>query len=301
MLWEQLSTKLTNQPLKLSDVDADHLFCSVYALLVADEDKSISDVKTDQIERDIDQLQFIAEAQRNFEHHRRNCSDNSDAGSDNDDDEMHSDQKIIYQSSSSNSDSDAPTSTDSDSPYGSDSESSSSYDEYYAQRQLPKKKIHGHHKGPIKSYFQERIGNWPKYRYKKYKRHHMKKHGIKITYGNIHTKEIKHSLKVLRRERKKDGSQLHNVTNMMEHLVKQSSYLSLDAEHPIVPGENKSNEADPSAVHSKSTLKKMKDKLKKPFKHKEKASTASNTDNEQVARLTDGDETHRSSNSLEKI
>lgn len=300
MLWEQLSMKLTNQPLNLSVADADHLFCSVCALLVADEDKSISDANTDQIERDIDQLQLIVEAERHFEHRRRNYADHFDSGSDDDDEEMHADQKIIY-SASSNSDSDAPTSTDSDSPYGSDSESSSSYDEYYAQRQLPKKKIHGHHKGPIKSYFQERIGNWPKYRYKKYKRHHMKKHGIRITYGNIHTKEIKHSLKVLRRERKKDGSQLHNVTNMMEHLVKQSNYLSLDAEHPMVPGENTSNDVEPSAMHSKSRLKKMKDKLKKPFKHKEKASTASNTDNEQVARSTDGDETRKSSNSLEKI
>ena len=237
---------------------------------------------------DLDQLQFIAETHRNAEHQRRNY--NGDDEDDDDDDE----EEVPSHRESSDSDSDAPTSTDSEAPYGSDSESSSSYDEYYAERKLPKKKIHVHNKGPIKLYFQERIGNWPKYRYKKYKRSYMKRHGISITYGNVHTKEIKHSLKGLKRERTREGSELNNVSNMMETVAKQTGYLSLDAEHPIVPVGGYRATTPPG----KSALKKMKDKLKKPFKHKEKAS---NTDNEQAAPSTDGEEKHKSSHSLEKI
>ncbi|CAF1020786.1 unnamed protein product [Adineta steineri] len=243
-----------------------------------------------QREDDIEQLQEIKEAQRVFEQRRRTYGDIFNHDFDSDSDENNDDLKQKSSKSSSDSDSDAPTSTDTDSPYGSDSESSSSYDEYHAIRQIPKKKIHRHHKGPLKSYFEERIGNWPKYRYKKYKRRHMKKHGIEINYGNIHTKEIKRSLKDEKHQRKNYESQLINVSNMMEPVVKKMSFVSLDPEHPITPADlekvsvlsTKSVESeDNHQTKSPSTYKKMKQKFKKTFKRKHKVSASQKTDDEE--------------------
>ncbi|CAF0762456.1 unnamed protein product [Adineta ricciae] len=278
--------RITSQPMKISIV-----LCS--ALLVADGGESISTTTATKDEQrepehDIQALEAIRDAQRAYEQRRRTYGDIFENVSDSDSDEIkdHDEKK---DSKSSHSDSDAPTSTDSDSPYGSDSESSSSYDEYYAKRQIPKKKVHRHYKGPLKSYIEERIGNWPKYRYKKYKRHNMKKQGIQINYGNIHTKEIKHSLKEEKHERKKEDSRPVTVTNMMEDVVKQTPFLSLDPTHPIVPTDlNKNlalsrNSSENDADHTKptSTFEKMKQKIKKSFKRKHKVSAQHATDDEE--------------------
>jgi len=226
--------------------------------VVAEEEKSITE---DNQENDIERLQLIKDAQRRFEHRCRTYADIfvQESDSDNENEEK--------------SDSDASSSTDSDSPYGSDSESSSSYDEYHAERKIPKKKIHRHHKGPIKLYFEERIGNWPKFRFKKYKRDHMKKHGIQINYGNIQTKEIKHSVKQEKRQRKNEDAYPANVSIMMEDFAKQTPSLLLDPKYPIVPIEldksaYKSSKNEQIETKSTSTFHKMKLKIKKSFKKK---------------------------------
>jgi hypothetical protein len=248
-------------------------------------------------------LQLIKDAQRRFEHRCRTYADIfvQESDSDNENEEK--------------SDSDASSSTDSDSPYGSDSESSSSYDEYHAERKIPKKKIHRHHKGPIKLYFEERIGNWPKFRFKKYKRDHMKKHGIQINYGNIQTKEIKHSVKQEKRQRKNEDSYPVNVSIMMEDLAKLTPSLLLDPKYPIVPIEldksaYKSSKNEQIETKSTSTFHKMKLKIKKSFKKDEPADNTSTDDgdDEQVAtnsdvasRTSDNNEFQKSNQSLEKV
>ncbi len=284
------------------------------ALLVVDGGDPISTPQTDsqqQPDDDIETLQAIKEAQRTFEHHRRTYGNIFVHNSESESDEVNVDKS---KKDSKNSDSDAPISTDTDSPYGSDSELSSSYDEYHAKRQIPKKKVHRHHKGPLKLYFEETIGNWPKYRYKKYKRHHMKKHGIQINYGKIHTKEIKRSLKDEKHERKKEESQPTTVINMMEDVAKQTSFLSLDPKHPIVPVEHdklsqlssKSMESEENNNKSESSFHKIKDKIKNSFRRKHKQSDGD--DNEQMAtnsdvasRIHDGEEIQKSNQSLDKV
>jgi hypothetical protein len=257
---------------------------------------------------------LIQDAQRTFEQHRRKYADIfvQDSDSDNEEEKHNS-------LPATNSDRDEPTSTDSDSSSSSDSETSSSHDETHPERKISKKKVHKHQKGPLKSYFEERIGNWPKYRYKKYKKNHMKKHGIQISYGNIHTKEIKHSLKIEKHERKKQDPYPVNVTMMMDNLAKQTSFLSLDPEHPIVPIELdeislssfRSAENEPVETKSTSTLHKMKEKVKKSFKRKKKISSNTNIndgDDEQMATHSDatshtsvGDESQKSNQSLDKL
>jgi len=209
--------------------------------------------------------------------------------------------------------SDTDTTTNSDSPYGSDSESSSSYDEYHAARKIPKKKNRRHYKGPVKLYIQETIGNWPKYRYKKYKKNYMKKHGIQISYGNVHTKEIKRSLKREKHEREKEDAIPVTITHMMEDLAKQASFLSLDPEHPIVPIEFdkmsgssfKSTENEPIEMKSKSTFQKVKHKIRKSFKKKDKTSANQDDDDEQMATNSDaasvGNESNKSNQSLDRL
>ena len=287
------------------------------ALLVSDVGqptvaaKETTEEKSVEPEDDLERLDLIKEAQRTFEQHRRNYGDSFSVDSDSDHDDAKKDSH-----SPTSSDSDAPTSTDSDSPYGSDSESSSSYDEYHAVRQIHKKKAHSHRKGPLTSYVQERIGNWPKYRYKKYKRHHMKKLGIPINYGNTHTKEIKRWLKAEKRERKKEESQAPHVALMMEDVAKQTTFLSLDPQNPIVPVEyDRVSMSSRSSIHldtehrkSKSAMRKIKDTLKHPFKRHRKSSANPNTDDEQSAVVGDatshtstGAELHNSDYSLDKV
>jgi hypothetical protein len=133
------------------------------------------------------------------------------------------------------------------------------------------------------------IGNWPKYRYKKYKKNHMKRHGIQISYGNVHTKEIKRSLKREKHEREKEDSSMVTITHLMEDLAKQTSFLSLDPEHPIVANELdktslsslKSAENEPVEIKSKSKFQKMKHKVRKSFHRK------TNPDDEQMATNSD--------------
>ncbi|CAF0837615.1 unnamed protein product [Rotaria sordida] len=276
--------------------------------VVADANNPITTSKTDNEnktdEYDIETLELIKESARTFEQHRRVYGDIFVRDTDSDDENKNNDETKEYSRSSlsSNSDSDAPTSTDSEAPYGSDSESSSSYDEYHAKRKIPKKKIHGHHKGPLKLFFQERIVYWPKGRYKKYKNYHMKKHGIEINYGQIHTHEIKHSLKREKRERKKERIPSINLTTMVGDIAKQIAFVSLDPELSMAPVElDKTSltlmkSADNKQIDTKptSTFNRMTKKVKKSFKRKPKTSTNSNTDDDgQVA--TNNDATSRTS------
>ncbi|CAF2954437.1 unnamed protein product [Rotaria sp. Silwood2] len=264
----------------------------------------------------LDTLELIKESERTFEQRRRLYGDIFVRDSDSDDETKSNDETKEYSRSSSSSDSDAPTSTDSEAPYGSDSESSSSYDEYHAERKIPKKRIHGHNKGPLKLFFQERIVYWPRDRYKKYKRYHMKKQGIEINYGQIHTEEIKHSLKHEKRERQKEKLPSVSFMNMMEDLARQIAFVSLDPELPIAPAEfdktslSSMKPADNEQIDNKSTstFKRMKRINRKSIKGKPKTSTNSNSDNnEQVTTNSDaasrtsvGDELSKSNQSLNK-
>ncbi|CAF3513215.1 unnamed protein product [Adineta steineri] len=95
--------------------------------------------------------------------------------------------------------------------------------------------INDHGLGPVKLYLKERLSTRPKYRYKKLRQTHMKKHGIPINYGNIQTKEIKHSLKHEKLQRKYTEEPSSYLTNMMEDVPKSISFLSLDPQHPVSP------------------------------------------------------------------
>ena len=217
----------------------------------------------------------------------------------------------IKKKGTTHTDSDASSDTDSDSPYGSDSETSSSYDEYHAVRKIPKKKNRRHYKGPVKLYIQERIGNWPKYRYKKYKKNSMKRHGVQITYGNVHTKEIKRSLKREKHARDKDDAAPTTITHLMEDLAKGSSFLSLDPEHPIVATEldmtslssYKSAENEPMEIKAKSGFQKLKDKIQKPFHKKKRRADCNHGDDEQMATNSDAASlgSHKSNQSLDQV
>ncbi|CAF0893092.1 unnamed protein product [Rotaria sp. Silwood1] len=274
--------------------------------VVADEKNSITTSKTDNEntinEYDIETLELIKESERTFEQRRRTYGDIFVRDSDSDDETKSMDGTKEYSKSSSSSDSDAPTSTDSEAPYGSDSESSSSYDEYHAERKIPKKRIHGHNKGPLKLFFQERIVYWPKDRYKKYKRYHMKKHGIEINYGQIHTEEIKHSLKHEKRQRKKERTPSITLMTMMEGLAKQMAFVSLDPELSIAPIESDKTSLSSMKLanneqinsKSKSISNRMKEKVKKSVKRKPKSFTNSNTDDDDKV-ATNSDATSRTS------
>lgn len=249
-------------------------------LLVADEEK-VPDTQKDE---GIQNVQIIQAAQRAFEQRRRYYGDIFENPIDDEDpDRDHGDQDGSMKDarSSGDNDSNLSTSTNSDSPYGSDSESSSSYDEYYAQRELPKKKLHPHHKGPIKLYFQELLGDWPMHRYKKFRRSYMKKHGIEINYGNVHTSDIKHSLKEEKAERKKEQQRAPTVTNMMAELARNSSFLFLDVQNPVKSNDSPQRLRRHSfSEQSKETMKKMKDSFKHSFKRRHKVKSNSNTDHE---------------------
>ena len=283
-----------------------------------EEGTSVSSKKpTQSEEEDIEKFQLIREAQRTFEQRRRTYADIFSEDSDSDNENQ--DEKKKDSKSSTKDNSDLSSNTDSDSPYGSDSESSSSYDEYYATRQIPKKKNRRHYKGPVKLYFIERIGNWPKYRYKEYKRNYMKNHGIQISYGNVHTREIKRVLKKEKRRRGKGDPNAMTITHMAEDLSKQVPFISLDPEHPIVPMEMdkaslssfKSLENEPIETKPKSKYQKMKHTVKKYFKRKHKVvaqSNVSDDDNEHLAINSDAasfasanDDCHSSRQSLDKV
>jgi len=156
--------------------------------------------------------------------------------------------------------------TDSDSSYSSDGEANLPMHKYRFTR-----KNHG--SGPVKLYLKERFGNWPKHRYKKYKRSHMKKHGIQINYGNIHTKDIKCSLHHEKHQRKRDEHFPIFLMHMMEDLPEHTSFLSLDPQLPVRPIQTdkspiKTNENE--RKNRKSRLRKMKNKVKKSLKRTKK-------------------------------
>lgn len=119
----------------------------------------------------------------------------------------------------------------------------------------------------------------------------MKKQGIQITYGNIHTKDIKHFLKKEKHQRKKDDAYPTNVANMMSDVAKQTSFLSLDPDRPIVPIDlEKASLSSFKSIDneqfeqktSQSTFQKIKNKVKKTFTRKHKVSENS--------QLNDGDD-----------
>ena len=155
------------------------------------------------------------------------------------------------------------------------------------------------------------IGNWPKYRYKQFKKSQMKRHGIPINYGNVHTKEIKRSLKREKHTREKDDSNMTTITQLIGDFAKQSSFLSLDPEHPLVTtaesdaislSPNKPDENEPVEVKSKSTFQKMKHKIQKSF-HRKPSAELNDGDDEQVATNSDAHSagSHKSNQSLDQI
>ncbi len=116
----------------------------------------------------------------------------------------------------------------------------------------------------------------------------MKKHGVQITYGNIHSKEIKHSLKIEKRTRKQEESYPIHVANMLEDYAKKTPNLLLDPEYPIPSIEfdkasSSSNDNEQHETKSKSTLHKIKNKIKMSFKKKHKKSD----DDEQISTNSD--------------
>lgn len=149
----------------------------------------------------------------------------------------------------------------------------------------------------------------------------MKKQGIQISYGNIHSKDIKHFLKEEKRQRKKDDAYPPTVTSMLGDVVKQTSFLSLDPEHPIKPidldktslSSFKSVDNEQFETKSKSRYQQIKNKVKKTFKRKNKISDNTNVNDddehdEQTAinsdaasRTSTGDDLKKSNQSLDKV
>ena len=162
----------------------------------------------------------------------------------------------------------------------------------------------------MKLYFQEMIGNWPKYRYKKYKRDYMKKHGVQISYGNVHTNAIKHCLKEIKHERDKQDSFPVNVAGMMTDLVRQTVFLSLDPDLSIAPKDidtqslssykTAENEWPDNANQQKSTITKIKHKIKKSLRRK-KISTTNNNNNTNHEDTSNSDEYSQTNQSPEQV
>jgi len=165
----------------------------------------------------------------------------------------------------------------------SDEESNPYNDKYQSNR-----KNHG--SGPVKLYLKERFSNWPKYPYKKYRKNQMKKRGIPINYGSIHTKEIKYSLKHEKNQRKKDENSSDYLRTMTEDLPNRTSFLSLNPENPILPIQNdrqprssiKTNENEQKNKRSRSRLRAVKDKFKKTLKRTTNETNYLAIDKEQV-------------------
>ena len=301
------------------------IFMIIYSpFLVADENKLMTilgkDCENDLDEHDIETLQLIQETERLFEQRRRKYGSIFMQYSDSDDENKKSDDSKEHLTLATTSSSDVSTSTDSDSPYGSDSESSSSYDEYHAKRKIPKKKIHTHHKGVIKLYFKEAIGNWPKHYYKKYKRDRLKKRGLEINYENLHTKEIRHSLKEEQRERKKNENASFNLNGIMKDFAEQITFVSLYPDLPIEPAklDQATSSSSTKTANNKQidetsarTLHRMNEKMKKIFKRRTKPSNTPENDDDvdEQAAISSGatsdtsrnNELHKSNQSLNDI
>jgi hypothetical protein len=135
------------------------------------------------------------------------------------------------------------------------------------------KKNHG--SGPVKLYLKETFSNWPKDRYQKYRESQMKKHGIPMNYGSIHTKEIRYTLKHENNQRKKDENTSNHLRKTTEDLPNRISFLSLDPENVILPIQidrrsrssiKTTNENEQKTKRSRSRLRTMKDKFKKTLK-----------------------------------
>jgi hypothetical protein len=149
----------------------------------------------------------------------------------------------------------------------------------------------------------------------------MKKHGIQLNYGNIHTKAIKHSLKHEKLHRQKENPHPVHISHMMEGFAIQSSLLLVPEDH-LAPNDSdqasvssfKSIDNEQFETKSKSTFHKMKDKFKKTLNRKKKGSDnryLHANDGEQIATSSDaasqasqnsaGDEIQKSNQSLDKV
>jgi hypothetical protein len=258
------------------------------ALLVADDDNEnsttiSSEMNEQQKEDDMEDLQLLKDFQHKFEQRRRTHGSiiitDSDSDENNSDSDVHS------------------LSTDPDSEFLFDVESISSNDE-----DPSKKKIHIHHVGPVQLYLKERFGKWPKYHYKKFKRENMKKQGIEINYGNIHTKEIKCSLKSEKHQRQTEANAPIHLSNMMGDLPKLTTLLSLDLQ-PSDPSVRMDKTPIPmiktkERKRSKSKLHEMKDKFTNSFKRKDKETIVQQ---QTTTNRTSDDETDHNSNHFDKF
>lgn len=223
----------------------------MYSSLVADEELTTtisSKTLQQQKEEDIEKIQLIKDLQDTFEQKRR--SHGSILISDLDDND------------SNENDSDI------DLPYISDEESNPYYNEYQSN-----KKTHG--SGPVKLYLKETLSNWPKDRYNKYRKYHLEKHGIPMSYGSIHTKEIKDSLKYEKSQRKKDEYLCNQFNDSTEDITENTVYLSITPEYSRESRHRdriseKTIENDEKSKRSPSKLRAMKDKVKKTLKRNTK-------------------------------
>ncbi|CAF0749054.1 unnamed protein product [Didymodactylos carnosus] len=237
-------------------------------------------VKVKSDEEIANHLDIVHDLARTIEHKRRKHGEQIA------DVKIRKDKEIVANSSSDNDKYTTPSSDDSDidshsstsSPYGSSSESSSSYDEHLAELHISKKKIHKHHKGPFREYLEETVKQWqPKHYLKQYKRSRMKKHDGQITYGNVHTKQIKRSLKHEKHLRQKIIEE--NKNEDLAELVRDMTYGSVqkknenhnqsdsDDENEVEKNEKQEQTGQSPKLHSQTSMVKMAKKLAKPFKH----------------------------------
>jgi hypothetical protein len=158
---------------------------------------------------------------------------------------------------SDETDSSIHSESNTDSPYISDNE-------LHTERK-------NHASGLLKLYLKERFSNWPKDHYEKYKQNHMKKHEGQLNYGNIHTKEIKYSLKHEKHQRKKEETSSTDLINTAVHSPKHTTSSPGNRLHPILPVEIDNTPIsmiNTTQKHTRSTAKlhHMKNKVKNSLK-----------------------------------
>ncbi len=201
-------------------------------LLVADEGStSLNDDHQQQNEEEEEEeLQLFNEVQHSFEQHRRSHG------------------SIIITDSD-----DIDSDTNTNSPSISDNE-------YETDRKT-------HRSEQLKLYLKDNFAHSPKYHYKKYKQHQMKKHDIQINYGNIHTKDIKYSLKHEERQRKREEIPSNHLINTTPPSPSNSLYPNLHVETNKTPiSMIRTTENEQIYLRSAAKLHSMKNKVKDSLK-----------------------------------
>jgi hypothetical protein len=229
-----------------------------------------ADRYVDDTSEHIDEIQMIKEAQVTFDQCRREYGDMFSFESDNDDDDTETCVQLDMKSLTSTN-SNASKYIDVNRLCGSGPATNIFHEDLLAERDLPRENIDMYHKSSLRLCFEQTIGNWPKYFYK---RHRMARHGLPMTYGDVHTKEIRHWLK----EDEHECQQAVHIRHMLENMAEQTRFLSLDVTHPIVPIDlrcaisvpSETNEFYGQHSNKKSMRRKLTTKWKKSFKRTQK-------------------------------